>query len=144
MRFRVSLWACLIAILFAGCTRERRIRIGQDIRMDPFTLRVTSVEGYSRAHQGIPWEVEIRLDCSGGNRFERMDFAEALSRKGGVRFATAEGWHDRAWLLRRGDDMREFFIHVNPPEKSSGMTLALRDPRQSAAGRDRILVDLGK
>jgi hypothetical protein len=131
------------ALLFTGCAREARVRIGDDIRMGAFTLRVTSVDSYSREHQGVPWEVAIALECSGGNRFERLDFTEALSRRGRIHFSTAENFRERAWLIKKGDDVTEFYIHVNPPQKSTGMTLEFSNAWPKSGEPRRIVVDLG-
>ena len=133
----------LSALLLAGCSREVRVRVGDEIRMGAFTLRVTSVDSYSREHQGVPWEVVIEVECSGGNRFERLDFAETLSRRGRIHFSTAERFHERAWLIRKSDDAAEFDIHLNPPQASKGMTLEFSNPRPKFGEPDRFVVDLG-
>ena len=136
----VVVGALLVA---AGCSRESRVRVGDEIHMGAYTLRITSAEGYSREHQGVPYEVAIRVECKGGNRFERADFAEGLSRAARIHFATAQKWRERAWLLRRGGDADEFLIQVNPPPNSTGMTLEFRNPWPRGGEPDRIVVDLG-
>jgi hypothetical protein len=142
---RVALAAGIVAVLLSGCgSQELRVRKGEDIRMGPYTLRVTSADSYSRAHQGVPWEVEIKIECKGGNRFERIDFTEALSRRGKVHFSNGEGWRERSWLLARGDDRSDFVIHANPPTDSTGMVLEISNPYGGGGNPDRILVDLGR
>ena len=142
---RVSLSAALAAVvLLSGCSHQARARVGQDLQLGPYVLRVTSVEAYTRAHQGVPFEVEMRVRCDGGNRFERMDFAEKLSRTGRIRFSTAQGWRERGWLLARGDDFHDFVIHANPPLQSKGMMLEIGNPYAKAREPDLILVDLGR
>lgn len=110
------------------------------MRLGAFTLRATSVDVYSRAHQGVPLEVEVLFRLAGGNRFDRADFAETLSRRG-LRFRSREGWQDRVWLLGRDDTFQTLVLHANPPAGSHGYTLEIGNPY----GEPRLyLLDLGR
>jgi hypothetical protein len=142
---KASLSAALAAsVLLSGCSHEARARVGQDLPFGPYVLRVTSVEAYTRAHQGVPFEVEMRVRCEGGNRFEPMDFAEKLSRTERIHFSTAQGWRERGWLLARGDDFHDFVIHASPLVQSTGMMLEIGNPYAKVREPNSILVDLGR
>jgi hypothetical protein len=144
-RRRAALAALLaLTALSWGCSQEKSARLGEQLRMGPFTLRVTSVDAYTRGHQGVPFEVEVRVTCDGGNRFERMDFADTLSKKEKIYFSTSGGWRDRAWMLARGDDNRDFVLHANPPLDSKGFVLDIGNPYAKWDEPGRILVDLGR
>lgn len=123
---RFKLCGLMAFMALCSCTKETRLHRGDRISFGSFELTVTSFDSYSREHQGVPWEVEIRLDCKGGNRFERIDFAESLSRRGRIYFYNAEGWRERVWLFRKGDDAQEFYIRANPPKDSRQMYLEFR------------------
>ncbi len=149
MPVRAKLWrnwakglGCLLLLLaVAACTKPQPVvAMEQDMHLGRFTLRAVSVNAYSRAHQGVPWEVEVRFSLSGGNRFDRADFANEVSRAG-VYFRTAAGWHDRTWLLRRGDAVDTLVLQANPPPSSGGYSVEIRNPYGEPSG---FLIDLGK
>jgi len=135
---------CGAVMLLAGCSQDVPTHMGEDMRTGPYTLRVVSVDGYSRAHQGVPYEVTIRVECDGGNRFERMDFTEALSRRRRILFTTAQGYREHGWMLAKGDDFHEFTIYVYPAAESSGMKLAFQMSAPGAFTRRRFVVDLAR
>jgi hypothetical protein len=131
-----------IAALAAGaCATPERVEIGQVMRMGQFVLRADSVEVYSRQHQGVPLEVQVHFTIGGGNRFDRLDFAETLSRKGGIFITASSGWRDRCWLLGEGDDQRNAYVQSSPPLGSSGFTMDIRNPYGEPK---RFVLDLGK
>ncbi|GEM_PF-4572378 len=137
-----SRWTLALALAgLCACSRTQRVKAGQEFQMGQFKARVEGVSVYTRAHQGVPLEVEILLRCDGGNRFDRMDFGEAVSRKGKLTFKTSGGWSDRVWLLRRGDDARQFAIQANPPLGSKGYVLTIGNPYGKP---DKYEVDLGR
>lgn len=109
--------------------------------MGKFVLRADSVEAYGRAPQGVPWEVKVLFSLEGGNRFERYDFAEAVSRKGRVYFTTSAGWRDRYWLSGAGDEHRTLHLFAYPPLESRGYTLEIGNPYGEPR---RFIVDLGR
>jgi|SRR6516164_5616130 hypothetical protein len=143
-RRQIYPWALALVVMLAGCSRQARVRVGQDVRFGPYTLRVTSVEAYTREHQGVPFEVEIRVRCEGGNQFERRDFTDDLSKGAKIYFSTAQGWRERGWLLARGYDYRDFLIQVNPPPQSTGMMLEIGNPNPGAEEPDKLVIDLGR
>jgi hypothetical protein len=131
-----------LLLLVAGCAEPpKRVGVQQDMAMGPFILRAEEVRAYSRAHQGVPWQVEVAFTLSGGNRFDRSDFAERVSRGGKLRFQTSDGWRDRAWLLRRGDEAQVFYIQTTPPLGSHGYTLEIGNPYGHPSA---YLLDLGQ
>ncbi len=115
--------------------------MGETFRMGEFRLRVQSVQVEDRRHQGVPLDVEIRLSCDGGNRFDRMDFADALSRKGRVYLRAEGGWRKRLSLSASGDDARALVAHAYPPPGSRGYVLTLGNPYGSPR---QFQVDLGR
>lgn len=129
-----------LAGLLACAGEVRPAAVQQDMAMGPFTLRAVSVEAYSRAHQGVPWEVQVMFTLTGGNRFDRAEFAETVSRRG-ISFQTSDRWHDRGWLLARGDDRTVFALQVNPPLGSHGYTVQIPNPYGKPAA---YLLDLGR
>ncbi len=133
----------LVVLLAEGCGKKGHSRVGDDLRMGPFTLRVASVTASQRS-QTVPFVVEIWLRCDGGNRFERLDFGRKLSRERKVLFSTAQGWSERAWLNERGEDFREFVIQVSPPPKSTGLTLEIANPYANRGDLEEFRVDLGR
>lgn len=135
-------WLLALACVAAGaCEKPERVEIGQVMRMGQFVLRADSVEVYSRQHQGVPLEVQVHFTIGGGNRFDRLDFAETLSRKGGIHISASTGWRDRCWLLGEGDDQRNAYVQGNPPLGSSGFTLDIRNPYGEPR---RFILNLGK
>ena len=108
------------ALVLPGCGRVTEARLQQDMRMGQFTLRASAVNVYSRSHQGVPLEVEVLFVLEGGNRFERQDFTETVSRNGRVIFTTAQGWRDRCWFMGEGEDKRILRMTANPPLGSDG------------------------
>jgi len=124
-----------------GCATPERVQIGQVMRMGQFVLRADSVRVYSREHQGVPLEVEVLFTLGGGTRFDRLDFTEAVSRKGRVYLTTSAGWRDRCWLSGIGEDQREARLTANPPRGSSGYTLGIGNPYGEPK---RFVLDLEK
>jgi len=132
----------LALLLAASCAEPpRRVGLQQDMPMGPFTLRAEEVKAFSRAHQGVPWQVEVAFSLTGGNRFDRADFAERVSRSGKLKFRTSDGWRDRGWLLRRGDEAQVFYVQTNPPLGSHGYTLEIGNPYGHPSA---YLLDLGQ
>ena len=115
------------------------VAVGDPMPMGPFVLRAVSVDSYSRAHQGVPWEVEVRFTVEGGNRFERDDFANAVTHKGLV-IKDAAGWRERGWLLWRNDERTLFAVQVHPPQEGHGYTARVANPYDKPAA---YVVDLG-
>lgn len=101
--------------------------LGDAMPMGPFVLKAVSAEAYSRAHQGVPWEVEVMFTVDGGNRFERDDFANAVNHKGVV-IEDASGWSERGWLLWRNDERGLFAVQVTPPKEGHAYTLRIANP----------------
>ncbi len=134
--------ALIIAALgAAACAKPEHVQMGQVMRMGQFVLRADSARVYSREHQGVPLEVEVLFTVGGGNRFDRADFTEFVSRKGLVYLATSAGWRDRCWLASAGEDRREARLTGNPPRGSSGYTLEIGNPYGEPT---RFILDLGK
>ncbi|MFC3071117.1 hypothetical protein [Phenylobacterium soli] len=132
----------LAAVLALACCAPQPTPavMGEDMAMGPFTLRAVSAASYSRAHQGVPWEVEVRFTVAGGNRFERDDFANAVNRKG-LRVHDAAGWSERGWLLWRNDERTLFAVQVNPPAEGHGYVAEIHNPY----GKPAVYrVDLGR
>ena len=131
----------LTALVLAGCGSTERIAMRQDMRMGRFVLRATSVEVYAQSRQGEPLEVEVLFRLDGGNRFERADFAENVSRRGRVLIRTSAGWRDRCWLGGVGEDVRTLKLRASPPLGSSGYVLEIGNPY----GRpSKYVLDLGR
>lgn len=116
------------------------VALGDPMPMGPFTLRAVSIDSYSRAHQGVPWEIEVRFTLEGGNRFERDDFANAVTHKG-LTIRDAAGWSERGWLLWRNDERTLFAVQVNPPQEGHGYTARIANPYGKPAA---YVVDLGR
>lgn len=134
--------ALLLAAAAGACIAPpTKVAVGQDMPMGGFVLRAESVRAYSRAHQGVPWEVEVRFTVTGGNKFERDDFAEAVNRRGKVIVRAANGWHDRGWLLYRDEARTRYAMQVNPPLGSQGYTVEIGNPYGKPV---RYLLDLGQ
>ena len=134
--------AWLILALAAGaCAKPERVQMGQVMRMGQFVLRADSVEVYSRQHQGVPLEVKVFFTIGGGNRFDRLEFAETVSRKGRVYLVAASGWRDRCWLSGVEEDQRAAHVIGNPPRGSSGYSLEIGNPYGDPR---RFILDLGK
>lgn len=134
--------ACLLlALVTAGCERPEPVQMGQVMRMGQFVLRADAVRVYSREHQGVPLEVEVFFTLGGGNRFERLDFAEAVSRRSGVYLTTSAGWRRRCWLFGVGDDQRKLRLTGTPPRDSRGYALDIGNPYGKPR---RFVLDLGR
>jgi hypothetical protein len=137
--------ACLIlalsAVATSGCAEPERVRMGQVMRMGQFVLRPDTVSVYSRAHQGVALEVTVEFTLGGGNRFDRIDFTEAVSSKGRVYLASSTGWRQRCWLSGVGEDLRAARVVGTPPGGSSGYTLEIGNPYGEPK---RFVLDLGK
>jgi len=111
------------------------------MRMGQFVLRADSVEVYSREHQGVPLEVKVLFTLGGGNRFDRLAFAETISRKGRVYLTTSAGWRDRCGFGGVGEDQRIAQVLGYPPRGSSGYSLEIGNPYGEPK---RFILDLGK
>lgn len=134
--------ACLLLALAAwACAKPERVQMGQVMRMGQFVLRADSVQVYSREHQGVPLEVKVVFTLGGGNRFDRLDFAEAVARQGRVYLMTSAGWRDRCWFAGEGDDQRSAHVIGNPPRGSSGYSLEIGNPYGEPK---RFILDLGR
>lgn len=134
--------AWLILALMAGaCAQPERVAIGQVMTMGQFVLRADGVRVYSRAHQGVPIEVKVEFTLGGGNRFDRLDFTESVSRKGRVYLTDSSGWRRRCWISGVGEDLRQAEVIGNPPEGSSGYMLEIGNPYGEPK---RFILDLGK
>jgi hypothetical protein len=131
----------LLLALSAGCSRPQQVALREEMRLGQFRLRVVSVEVYTRDHQGVPLEVEVQFSLNGGNRFDRADFAENVSRHGRLYFRTAAGWRQRVWMLSRGDNFGTLVLHANPPRNSRGYVLEIGNPYGSPS---KFVVDLGR
>ena len=131
----------LAASAAAACAKPERVQIGQVMRMGQFVLRADAVDVYSRAQQGVPLEVKVLFTVGGGNRFDRLEFAETVSRKGRVFLVTTAGWRDRCWLSGIGEDQRSAYVVGNPPLDSRGYSLEIGNPYGEPR---RFVLDLGR
>lgn len=131
----------LLTLATGACTKPERVQMGQVMRMGQFVLRADSVQVYSREHQGVPLEVKVVFTLGGGNRFDRVDFAEAVARRGRVYLITSAGWRDRCWFAGEGDDQRSAYVIGTPPRGSSGYSLDIGNPYGEPK---RFILDLGK
>ena len=136
-------WLLLAAVgtATAACAKPERVQIGQVMRMGQFVLRADSVQVYSREHQRVPLEVKVLFTLGGGNRFDRLDFAEAVSRKGRVYLTTSAGWRDQCGFDSVGEDQRTVEVLGWPPRGSSGFALEIGNPYGEPK---RFVLDLGK
>lgn len=124
---RILALAGLLAL--AACAQPAQpVAMDQDMKMGPFTLRAVEARAYSRAHQGVPWEVEVVFTLDGGNRFEREDFLETVSRRSKVYLTTAGGKPERVWLLAHSEDRRSVYLQGNPPLGSKGYAVEIGNP----------------
>ena len=140
-RFSSAIALVAVAFLSACSKAPRRLRIGETFAMGEFRLAVQSVTVLDRRHQGVPVDVEIRLTCYGGNRFQRMDLANALSRKSPAYFTTNGGWRERLFFSTSGEQGTILLAHVYPPVGSRGYVLTLVN---TYGQREHIEVDLGR
>lgn len=120
----------LIGLLaLAACMEPAQpVAMQQDMVMGPFTLRAVQARAYSRAHQGVPWEVEVVFTLEGGNRFEREDFIDTVSRRSKVYFTSDSGRAERTWLLPHSEDRRLVDLHAYPPLGSKGYAVEIGNP----------------
>lgn len=111
--------------------------------MGQFVLRADSVQVYDRGRRGVPPEPEVKVvfTVGGGNRFDRNDFAEAVTLKGHVYLMTASGWRDRCAFAAVGDELRIGEVYGHPPAGSSGFSLEIGNPYGEPR---RFILDLGK
>jgi hypothetical protein len=135
------LFLALAAAAAAGCAKPERVQIGQVMRMGQFVLRADSVEVYRRNSQFKPLEVKILFTLGGGNRFDRLEFAETVSRRGRVYLASSAGWREPAWLSGIGEDQRTMQTYGHPPRDSKGYSLEIGNPYGEPR---RFILDLGK
>ena len=136
--------AALLAVMAIGagaCAKPQPVQVGQVMRMGQFVLRADSVRVYSRAHQGVPLEVKVEFTLGGGNRFDRVEFTEAVSRDGRVYLTASNGWRQRCWLSGLGEDQRRAEVVGTPPKGSSGYSLEIGNPYGEPK---RFVLDLGK
>jgi len=125
----------------AACAKPERVQIGQVMTLGQYVLRADAVRVYSRAHQGVPLEVKVEFTLGGGNRFDRLEFTEAVSREGRVYLTTSNGWRQRCWLLGVVEDQRQAEVVGTPPKGSSGFTLEIGNPYGEPK---RFILELGK
>ena len=133
--------AALVGVLAGvwSCAKPERARMGETIEMGRFRVRVESIEVEDRRHQGVPVEVRVRLRCDGGNRFERMDFADLLSRKGKVYLRAEDGWSERLYFTSTGEDARSMVMAAYPKQDRRGYVLSIGNPYGQPA---RVEVEL--
>jgi hypothetical protein len=136
-----ALILALASVGAAGCAKPERVQIGQVMRMGQFVLRADAVQVYSREHQGVPREVKVEFTVGGGNRFDRLEFTEAVSGRGRVYLASSSGWRQRCWLSGVGDDQRVAQVVGTPPRGSSGYSLVIGNPYGEPK---RFILDLGR
>ena len=136
-------WLLLAVVATAteACAKPARVQIGQVMTMGQYVLRADAVHVYSRAHQGVPLEVKVEFTLGGGNRFDRVEFTETVSREGRVYLTTSNGWRQRCWLSGVGEDQRQAEVVGNPPKGSSGYSLEIGNPYGKPK---RFVLDLGK
>lgn len=123
--------AAALAAALAGlwsCAQPARVRMRETLEMGKFRVRVESVTVEDRRHQGVPVEVRVRLNCDGGNRFERMDFAETMNRKGKAWLMSEEGWRERVSFLTSGEDARALVLQAYPPRDMRNYVLRIDNP----------------
>lgn len=139
---RFSSVALVVMAFLPACSKPaHRLRVGETLAAGEFHLAVQSVRVLDRRHQGVPVDVEIRLSCDGGNRFQRMDLADALSRKNPAYFTASGGWRERLFFSTSGEQGNILLAHAYPPVGSRGYVLTLINPD---GRRERIEVDLGR
>ncbi len=133
----------LAAALFAAsCGHStRQVRVGETFTVGNFALRVQSINVADRRHQGVELDVEIRLSCDGGNRFDRIDFADSISRSGRVYLRAQSGWRERLYLSTWGESAAELVAHAYPPADARGLVLSIRNPSGEPG---EFEVDLGR
>jgi hypothetical protein len=137
---KVALALAMVSLL--GCSQATyHAHMRETFTVGEFHLYVESVTAEDRRHQGVPLDVEIRLSCDGGNRFDRMDLAEALNKKGRVYFRANGGYRERLYLFTAGEDARELVTHAYPPPGSQGYVLRLGNPYGQ---HEQIEADLGR
>ena len=117
--------------------------MGQTMRMGQFVLRADSARVYYRDRRGVPPELEVKVvfTVGGGNRFDRNDFADAITFKGRVYLTAASGWRDRCAFAAVSDDKRTGEVYGRPPDGSRGFTLEIGNPYGEPK---RFILDLGK
>ena len=138
----VRAWVLLaLAGAWAGaCAKPERIQMGQVMRMGQFVLRADDVEVSSRPY-GDVLDVKVTFTVGGGNRFDRLEFTETVSRKGRVYITAAGGWKTPSWLSSGPGDVRNAFVFAYPPRGSHGYTLEIGNPYGEPK---RFIVDLGR
>jgi hypothetical protein len=135
---RAALAAALAAV--GACGETRRARVGETIEMGTFRVRVESIEVEDRRHQGVAVEVRVRLSVDGGNRFERMDFADRLNRER-IYLRAEDGWRERLYGNSAGADARGIELAAYPGKDRSGYRLSIGNPH---GGPSRVEVELGR
>ena len=131
----------LLTLATGACTKPERVQMGQIMRMGQFVLRADSVQVYSRDSRYKPLEVRVVLTLGGGNRFDRVGLAEAVTYKSRVYFTTSAGWRDRTAFGWIGEDVRTIHVSGYPPRGSSGYSLDIGNPYGEPK---RFILDLGK
>jgi hypothetical protein len=125
-----------------GCSEPAQlVPMRKTFAVGQFRLQVVSVNVEDRRHNGLQLDVEIRLSYEGRNRFDRLDFADALNKEGRPYLRARGGWRERIYLATRRDDTSELVGHGYPPFSSQGYVMGLRNPYGK---RELIEVDLGR
>lgn len=127
-------------LLVLSCGPPRQARVGETVEMGPFRVRVESVEVEDRRHQGVELEMRVRLSVDGGNRFERMDFADRMNRARAY-LEAADGWRQKVWVLTSGEDARSIALAGYPGKDRRGYRLSLGNPYGKPS---RVEVELGR
>jgi hypothetical protein len=129
------------AVCAGACAKPERVQMGQVMRMGQFVLRADSVQTHSRDSRYRPLEVRVVFTLGGGNRFDRLGFAEAVTYKSRVYLNTSAGWRDRCAFGWIDEDLRTIHVSGYPPGGSSGFTLEIGNPYGEPR---RFILDLGK
>lgn len=114
--------------------------MGEPMRMGPFLLRAATVEVMIDQPYGRPDELKVTFVLAGGNRFERMDFADRVTERG-VFVRTVAGWRQQCRLEGASEDQQTQTVVTYPPHGSTGFRVEIVNPYGEPAS---FMVDLGQ
>jgi hypothetical protein len=132
----------IIVLAFVACEQPapRPVQMGEPMRMGPFLLRAATVEVLIDRPYHRPDEIRVGFVLAGGNRFERMDFADSVTQRG-IFVRTAAGWRQECRLEGTSEDQQALAVVAHPPRGSSGFKVEIVNPYGEPA---RFMVDLGR
>lgn len=129
------------AVCAGACAKPERVQMGQVMRMGQFVLRADSMAIEYVYYRDNPLEVHVYFTLGGGNRFDRAEFSEVVSRRGPVFITTSAGWRQRGWLSCGEQEWRTLHLVASAPRGSSGYALEIGNPYGEPR---RFILDLGK